>query len=380
MSSSDAGAAPSVDEVDAAASKALPTDGQPRWGWGADGKRLTKVQKKELRQKMQIAKKAKWREREREVRRQKVAARSADLEARLAAMSAEERAAYEAEEKRRRDELYDARVVQSAKLDAALAGSGGLRVAIDLSYGDRMSAKEQASLARQLTRCWGANRRAAAPCGLHLTGLGSCPAACLPTNAGRPDHLSWKVGAHDGDVTEAFPLHDLVFLSPDASEVLTELDPSKVYVIGGLVDASVQKQQSLQKACGLGARAVRLPLAEHAVVAHGRLPLTLTAVLELLLTVHAGGEWADAVRGAVAPRLQRDEGMKRALGRENRRKASREGWLNTWGPKEGGVRSGTSTPDQPDASEGRMDDGGASSGEGEEVELEGGESDDGSDS
>ena len=53
-----------------------------------------------------------------------------------------------------------------------------------------MTDKEQRSLSRQLARCWGANRRAAAPVALHISSLGRCSACCLPENN---DHLRWKV-------------------------------------------------------------------------------------------------------------------------------------------------------------------------------------------
>ena len=38
-----------------------------------------------------------------------------------------------------------------------------------------------------------------------------------------------------------FSREELVYLSPDAEEVLDTIDPAKVYVIGGLVDRSVSK-------------------------------------------------------------------------------------------------------------------------------------------
>ena len=305
----------------------------PRRGWGPDGKRLSKAEKRAQRKQLHIEKKQEWRARGRAFKKLAVQQRKAEHEAQLQSMSAEERAAWESEDKTRRDALYDEKTAQARRVDEALAG--GMRVALDLSYGDRMTEKEHASLARQLTRCWGLNRRAAAPCALHLTGMGSCPIECLPRNGGRLDHLSWKVGVHEEDVSEAFRVEDLVFLSPDASEVLTELDPAKVYVVGGLVDSSVKKQQSLSKAVALGARVVRLPLAESgALVAYGRIPLTLTAVLELLLEVHAGAEWGAAVQQAVAPRLQREKTQEN--GRAARRAKGRAARLATWDAGEGG--------------------------------------------
>jgi tRNA (guanine9-N1)-methyltransferase len=263
--------------------------------------RLSKQEKKARRAQLHIEKKQAWRQRRKEAQHAAVAERAAQLEAKLAAMSEAERAEHAAAELAERTRRYEEKVAQSARVDAAL--TGGLRVALDLSYGELMSSKERSSLARQLSRCWGANRRAAAPVSLHLAGLGTCPPACLPT--GGEDVVAWKVHRVEADVAEAFPPEQLVFLSPDADEPLDTLDPSLVYVIGGLVDSSVQKRQSFEKAKSVGARVVRLPLKEHAAAANERLPLTLTAVLDILLALNSGADWPRALHGAVALRHTR---------------------------------------------------------------------------
>ena len=51
----------------------------------------------------------------------------------------------------------------------------------------------------------------------------------------------------------------LVYLSPEAPDVLTELKPSEVYVIGGLVDRHKIHGASLRRASALGIRSARLP-------------------------------------------------------------------------------------------------------------------------
>ena len=60
-----------------------------------------------------------------------------------------------------------------------------------------------------------------------------------------------------------FSADELVYLSPDADEILDTIDTFKVYVIGGLVDRSIAKNQSLNRATALGVQCVRLPLAEY---------------------------------------------------------------------------------------------------------------------
>lgn len=41
--------------------------------------------------------------------------------------------------------------------------------------------------------------------------------------------------------TELFPLEKLVYLTPDSNKVLSSIEADKIYIIGGLVDESVQK-------------------------------------------------------------------------------------------------------------------------------------------
>ena len=53
---------------------------------------------------------------------------------------------------------------------------------------------------------------------------------------------SYIINFKENPVTELFDSKDLVYLSPDAENTLQNLDPEKVYVIGGLVDDSVKSQ------------------------------------------------------------------------------------------------------------------------------------------
>jgi tRNA (guanine9-N1)-methyltransferase len=300
--------------------------------------RLSKAEKKAQRAQRAVEKKHAWRQRHKEAQHAAVAARAAAREQRLAAMDEAERESFERAERAERQRIYDEKVAQSHRIDEAFAG--GLRVAFDLSYGGCMSAKEQTSLARQLSRCWGANRRASQPVALHFAGLGTCPAGCLPP---MEDVERWKVHRLSADVGDAFSHDELVFLSPDADEPLTALDQRCVYVIGGLVDSSVQKHTSLRKARELGIRALRLPLAEHAPSANPRLPLTLTAVLEILLAVHAGATWPNALQSAVAPRHLREscwENSKAARRQEARARAAASWGVQSKKPRVEGEQSG----------------------------------------
>lgn len=105
------------------------------------------------------------------------------------------------------------------------------------------------------------------------------------------------------------------------------------------------------QAQGLGARTMRLPLAEHAPTASARLPLTLTAVLEILLAVHGGSEWPAAIEAAVAPRHLRPPSFENS--RAHRRKESRARAAVSWGVE--GAASADAAGDDGSAEEGEED-------------------------
>ena len=185
--------------------------------------RLSKAEKRARKAESLKERRMKKREHQKQGRKKRVESRREEHEARFQAMSPEEQEAFKLADKQSRDRRYNEVCEQSRRVDEAL--KSGLRVVMDLSYGSYMDPKEQKSLGRQLARCWGSNRRAAAPVSLHLAALDTCPAACLPEE---DVHLRWKVHRCAGLVSDHFAKEELVFLSPDSPHLLQELDPAKV--------------------------------------------------------------------------------------------------------------------------------------------------------
>jgi tRNA (guanine9-N1)-methyltransferase len=88
-------------------------------------------------------------------------------------------------------------------------------------------------------------------------------------------------------------------LSPDAADTLDELDfANTVYVIGGLVDRTVIKSQSLQKAVERGVSAARLPLPP---LIKGTV-LNINTVVEILHHRYLGSDWSSSFRKVIPPR------------------------------------------------------------------------------
>ncbi len=59
------------------------------------------------------------------------------------------------------------------------------------------------------------------------------------------------------NVTFAEGLNDLVYLTADSEETVNVLDPSKVYIIGGIVDRNRYKGLTFEKAKAIGIKTAK---------------------------------------------------------------------------------------------------------------------------
>ncbi|XP_037539041.1 tRNA methyltransferase 10 homolog B [Nematolebias whitei] len=183
----------------------------------------------------------------------------------------------------------------------AEAQTTGLRLCVDLSMTDCMSDKEISRLAGQLRRLYGSNRRAAQPFHLILTDLREDTQLyreCVRMNDG---FLNYTMETTQQNCLDLFPPEAVVYLTPDAEEALQTVDADKVYVLGGLVDESIQKKLSLSRARELSVRTARLPIDEHMVKRnnvknfHSKI-LAVNQVFDILLTFSETGSWTQALQ------------------------------------------------------------------------------------
>uniref|UniRef100_A0A1A8DNP9 tRNA methyltransferase 10 homolog B n=1 Tax=Nothobranchius kadleci TaxID=1051664 RepID=A0A1A8DNP9_NOTKA len=179
--------------------------------------------------------------------------------------------------------------------------STGLRLCVDLSMTDFMSDKEISRLAGQLRRLYGSNKRATHPFRLILTDLredSRLYRECVRMNDG---FLNYLMEITEQSCLDLFPAETVVYLTPDAEEALETLDADRVYVLGGLVDESIQKKLSLSRAGELSVRTARLPIDEFMVKKnnsknfHSKI-LAVNQVFDILLTFCETSSWTHALQ------------------------------------------------------------------------------------
>ncbi|VDD77388.1 unnamed protein product [Mesocestoides corti] len=152
--------------------------------------------------------------------------------------------------------------IDKANLQLKLAE--GVKFCFDCAFESEMSAKEQSKFAQQLCRAYGANKKATTSLSLHLVNYDSSGLLAECCRKKCSGFLNYQIGFHAGPPTEVFKSERIVYLSPDATDALLDIDSESVYVAGGLVDENLLKGKSLDTAAKLGVPAVRLPIQEFA--------------------------------------------------------------------------------------------------------------------
>ncbi|XP_053359755.1 tRNA methyltransferase 10 homolog B isoform X2 [Clarias gariepinus] len=184
------------------------------------------------------------------------------------------------------------------------ARAAGPRLCVDLSMSDCMSHKEISRLAGQIRRLYGSNKKAMQPFHLFLTDMKEDSLLykeCIRMNEG---FLNYLIDVTEESWTELFPSEDIIYLTPDASEALEQVNGDKVFILGGLVDESIQKKRSYMRAKELGVQMARLPIDEYMTKRsnpknfHSKI-LAINQVFEILLIYRDTGSWNKALSAGV---------------------------------------------------------------------------------
>ncbi|GLD96343.1 hypothetical protein PINS_up005026 [Pythium insidiosum] len=204
------------------------------------------------------------------------------------------------------------KTAQIERLEAAARSDGSDRVtvAIDLRYDHIMNAKELRSLSKQLKFVYGSVKSMQQPFQLRFF---QCSDE-LRSSLARFSADRWVVRWHDKEeITDVVAPSDIVYLSPDSTNVLSTLDVSKTYVIGGIVDKSRKKGATLQTAEAAGVTTARLPIQEYITERLDHI-LNVNTVVDVLIHFATHGDWHRALTETLPLRKQSGVG-RRALRR-----------------------------------------------------------------
>ncbi|TKW41351.1 hypothetical protein SEVIR_1G308600v4 [Setaria viridis] len=266
-------------------------------GDGAQTPALSKSARKKLqKQERQAERKAARKAAEKERRRADVERRRREWEEALAAAPSDEARAemVAARRETRRERVgrrAEERGARAERLRRAAEGAGQ-KVVLDLEFADLMRPNEIHSLTQQIMYCYAVNGRSANPAHLWLTGCSGEMATHLQRI---PGYDKWIIEKAAKPYLEAFEdrKENLVYLTADAETVLDDLDMSKIYIIGGLVDRNRWKGITLKKAAEQGIQSAKLPIGNYLKLSSSQV-LTVNQVFEIMLKFVETRDWKTA--------------------------------------------------------------------------------------
>ncbi|GLJ16333.1 hypothetical protein SUGI_0276190 [Cryptomeria japonica] len=263
------------------------------------GKKLKKLQRYEEKKARQKAMAKQIKERSKEQKRQ-------DWADKLAGLGEEERsnliqAKVDARKERRAQMLQDRQLTKQKLKNAQQSGQN---IVLDLELCELMTSGEISSLMQQIMYCYAANKKSSTPAHIWLTG---CRGKIKSRLEKVPGFDNWHVEKEECYYIEALKERkdNLVYLTADSENVVKELDSSKIYIIGGLVDRNRFKGITMQKAEDQGIQTVKLPISEHLRMTSSQV-LTVNQVFEILITYLELKDWKKSLM-KVIPQRKRSE-------------------------------------------------------------------------
>ncbi|GMM51643.1 tRNA (guanine(9)-N(1))-methyltransferase [Starmerella bacillaris] len=190
----------------------------------------------------------------------------------------------------------------------------GVNVVIDCGFDEKMEDGERVSLVGQLTRCYSVNRRTLQPVNLVIANFNKKLKSRFENELYATHKLWENVQFCEGDLptieksgccepSNEFSTENMVYLTGDATETLSTLDPGTTYIVGGIVDKDRHKNLCLNKAKALNIRTARLPIDEHVKIS-GRKILTTNQAFELLVRWVEHKDWKVSFESTIPSRKQ----------------------------------------------------------------------------
>ncbi|CAA2987955.1 Hypothetical predicted protein [Olea europaea subsp. europaea] len=264
------------------------------------------AKKKLLKQQRYEAKKAEKKAFEKEQKKREVERKRKEWDEKLASLSQEEREKLIEERKELRKERMEKRSEERERKIEKLneAKSNGQNVVIDLEFMHLMNSSELNSLVQQIMYCYAVNSRCASPAHLWLT---SCVGEMQNHLQRLPGYDKWVIEKEDRSYIEAFQdqKEKLVYLTADSENVLNELDPKALYIIGGLVDRNRWKGITMKKAEEQGIQTAKLPIGDYLKMSSSQV-LTVNQVVEIILKFLEAKDWKNSFFRVIPQRKRCD--------------------------------------------------------------------------
>ncbi|EGG22212.1 Putative RNaseIII [Cavenderia fasciculata] len=120
-------------------------------------------------------------------------------------------------------------------------------------------------------------------------------------------YINWKVGRHEQSYMDLYKKEELVYLTAESPNIIKELDPTKKYIIGALVDHNRYKGLTYNTALEQGIETAQLPISEF-IQLSSRKVLAVNHVFDILLKQTVNNDWKKSFEEVIPSRKVAKEG------------------------------------------------------------------------
>lgn len=241
------------------------------------------------------------RTRTRQKRKENKAKLKETMKNKLECMSKEER-------KKFFDEKKTIEVLTLEKLKNSLISP--FKIIFDLDYDNLMKTREFKSLSSQLAYCHFLNKKLTHTFCYYITSYKNEAMVELEAMGSK----NWYVNLFEDHFTELDIIKntnkEVIYLSPDSSNVLDDINSNTLYIIGGFVDKPVSKNRSLYKANNLNIKTAKLPLDTYLKDLVNPV-LNINTVVEIMGYYLESRSWELAIKKAIPNRMLNQQNLQK---------------------------------------------------------------------
>lgn len=179
----------------------------------------------------------------------------------------------------------------------------GITLMIDCDFESLMCDKDIISMTRQISDCYSTNRKADKPFNFVLYDLDQK----LYDNLNKNNYQNW-IGVSSvkkatySNVKEYNKNKEVIYLTADSDNEITELDSNTIYLIGGIVDRNRYKQLTFNKANELGIKHAKLPIGDYINLKSSKVLATNHVFSILSYFVNTKSDWKEAFMSIIPKR------------------------------------------------------------------------------
>ncbi|XP_012275724.1 mitochondrial ribonuclease P protein 1 homolog isoform X2 [Orussus abietinus] len=214
--------------------------------------------------------------------------------------------------------IYEAAMNVSYNYHLATAMQFGQKLIFDCSFDHTMNDMEINSCARQVALIYSSNRMHKEPFNIYLTNVDLSGRLMKKLHILIPNLFNddFMLNITTKSYLELFEKKELVYLTPHCQTDMQTYDPSKIYIIGTMVDKVNPQPLTLAKAKKEGLRMEKFPLNQYLPWGPGsNKNLSLNQVVSILLDLNATRDWNQALQHVPRRKLveSREKAQERKL-------------------------------------------------------------------